>query len=403
MEENVSNLRDLLKNLKKSPGRTYTEKTIQNKLEIIESIRKDFDSNELEETDKEKIAALRIEFNSICSKIKEYLIESPKELEEKLITMAAFSLETTSKALPLFNGNYVELESFLITAELINKTLSNEAKVDFIQYVYYAKLTSNVRTALGTSRKPGNFETLKTLLQNRYRSRETITELQNKLQKLSQGKMSVNSFTEKIMNIIDSLNQLGIKELGNEASEPEKNVIIRLNNKLALDTFKIGLNECFKSTIYAARPNNIQEANELALELENEQKARNDSILHVRTEKHRTNTIMQKCKKCGGKHGSRCPAFGVKCHNCGKFNHFSKWCLTKITSTNNMNSNNPNNYNNRITNNRTNDRYNNVRRNTDQRRWDNNRNRNYRINQIEDQGNLQIPEVSQMVPPMGTY
>ncbi|KAK0144846.1 hypothetical protein N1851_016586 [Merluccius polli] len=34
-----------------------------------------------------------------------------------------------------------------------------------------------------------------------------------------------------------------------------------------------------------------------------------------------------KCGKCGGSHKPMsCPAYGKECHNCGKKNHFSKYC-----------------------------------------------------------------------------
>ena len=37
-----------------------------------------------------------------------------------------------------------------------------------------------------------------------------------------------------------------------------------------------------------------------------------------------------KCKYCGKSHASKqCPAFGKKCYNCGKNNHFSKVCQKK--------------------------------------------------------------------------
>ena len=42
-----------------------------------------------------------------------------------------------------------------------------------------------------------------------------------------------------------------------------------------------------------------------------------------------------KCSKCGMKHAkSKCPAFGKECFQCGKKNHFGKFCKSQTTSKN---------------------------------------------------------------------
>ena len=36
------------------------------------------------------------------------------------------------------------------------------------------------------------------------------------------------------------------------------------------------------------------------------------------------------CGNCGLQHDKKqCPAYGKQCRNCGKFNHFHKWCRSK--------------------------------------------------------------------------
>lgn len=300
--------------------------------------------------------------------------------------MAAFSLETASKALPLFTGNHAELESFLITGELINKTLSDTAKTDFLQYVYHAKLTSNVRTAIGTYTKPENFETLKKLLSNRYKSTKTIPELQSKLSTVYQGKLSVNSYREKIVDIIDNLNKLEIEELGNEVTEAEKNVIVRLNNKLALESFKKGINDNLKTTIFAARPKSIQEAVELALELENEQKSSNNTIMRIQRQQ-RNNNYNRQINNPRNINGNT------------NRNHFNNYDNNNSSNRNNNRNNTYNNNSNRNNNyNRNNDYHRDGRSNNNNnysRRNQNNANRNTNninnnrryIHTIQEEGN----------------
>ena len=43
-----------------------------------------------------------------------------------------------------------------------------------------------------------------------------------------------------------------------------------------------------------------------------------------------------KCSKCGMKHAKRkCPAFGKECFQCGKKNHYGKFCRSQTTSNKN--------------------------------------------------------------------
>ena len=68
-----------------------------------------------------------------------------------------------------------------------------------------------------------------------YRSNKTIPQLQDRLNNLYQRNLTVNNYRDRLTDIIDNIKKLGIEELGNDATEPEKNVIITLNNKLALE------------------------------------------------------------------------------------------------------------------------------------------------------------------------
>lgn len=45
--------------------------------------------------------------------------------------------------------------------------------------------------------------------------------------------------------------------------------------------------------------------------------------------KTRTKYMGAICRKCGQIHINRCPADGVKCHNCGKSGHFARMCFLK--------------------------------------------------------------------------
>lgn len=353
------------------PIKTETlQSHIQNLLKRLEEIRVIFNVNYNRLTPAHKVAAdaffldLKTRLDNVVIR-KHIDLKLPDSLQEEVIqdititteedivtnlTMTSFSLETTSKALPLYSGNSKELDSFIITAELINKTLSTEAKVDFLQYVYHAKLTSEVRTAIGNYEQPPNFESLIKSLRERYRSRETIPELQGKLNNLYQGRSSINSYRDKITLLIDNLNKLGIQDIGTESSEAERNIIKRLNNKLALDTFKKGLNENLKQTVYAARPNNLQEAFDLALELENEQKVVKNTVLHMKYERPQYQQQNYGTNRNGFNNvqkNNRFPHNNNRLSQNNKNNNYSQNNSNKSFYKNNMRDNNRNRWSNR--------------------------------------------------------
>lgn len=307
MERIIQEVAKIYRNIKKSSNRGYARATLIAKQNTLDELKAEFDLLAEQNEDNKEILPLKLEFCSIHTNSQKLISEQLKtaesrqelgqeeELEEdekdQLPTMAAFNLETASKALPTFSGNFKELDSFLITAELVNKTLSSEGKIDFLQYVYHAKLTANVRTSLGSYLKPSSFEILKQQLQTRYKDNTTIAQLQTKLNNLQQRNLRINTYKEQLLNIIEGLNRLGIESLGTQATEAEKNVIIKCNNKHALDAFKKGLNENLKTTIYAARPKDLLEATELALELENESMTAPNTIMHFQRSfnQHRNN------------------------------------------------------------------------------------------------------------------
>lgn len=44
-------------------------------------------------------------------------------------------------------------------------------------------------------------------------------------------------------------------------------------------------------------------------------------------------TSNTRCNKCGQSHKNKCPAYGAKCHACGKLNHFAKFCFSNNRTT----------------------------------------------------------------------
>ena len=54
-----------------------------------------------------------------------------------------------------------------------------------------------------------------------------------------------------------------------------------------------------------------------------------DAIQHKDKPSYNKRPQMEKCTRCGGRHGKVCPAFGTKCAKCKKLNHWAKMCKSR--------------------------------------------------------------------------
>lgn len=289
MEQIIEEVAIILTNLKKSSGKPYKRETIQTKLDKIEKLKNEFeiliDSQEENKTN----PAQKVEFKQLYTKTKTLLEQQLLTLGEKdkeeQPNMSDFDLGMAMKAIPVFSGNYKELDSFLKIVEIINKGLKITCTQQLIDFVFHVKLGINVKTALGNT-EPSNFETLKTLLEERYKSNTTIPQIQNTLSNFSQRNLSVTSFRDKLLNTIAELNNLQIKELGSNATNEEKEVIKKMNDIYGLNIFKNGLNDNLKPTIFASQPKSLIEASNLATELE---KTNNNTLMYYRYNTQKVN------------------------------------------------------------------------------------------------------------------
>ena len=69
-------------------------------------------------------------------------------------------------------------------------------------------------------------------------------------------------------------------------SEIQKQTILEINNNYALNIFKNGLNENIKPTVFASRPEDLNQAVQLALELEKDFKNNEGQILYFSNNNH---------------------------------------------------------------------------------------------------------------------
>lgn len=124
------------------------------------------------------------------------------------------------KIIPVSEGKYRQVNSFLKIVEFIYKTLESNAKIELIDFVYHVKLSDVVRTNLSGYTK---------LLRNP----NTNTSIQNYLIHVSQNKSTASNFKDKILNLTNELSLLQINKFGPTTNEDQKRGIASLNHKLA--------------------------------------------------------------------------------------------------------------------------------------------------------------------------
>ena len=104
--------------------------------------------------------------------------------------------------------------------------------------------------------------------------------------KQTQGNSSATQSTNKIESLVTCLNELQIAKLGAQKRE----TITKMNDQVALSTFKNGLNELHRATVLAARPKSPNEAIQLASEVIPQQ----NSIMHFNKNKRPFNNREQR-------------------------------------------------------------------------------------------------------------
>ena len=126
--------------------------------------------------------------------------------------MADFNLELSFKVIPEFNGKYEGLQSFLKIVEIIDNSLKTKAMQPLIDFIINVKLSYTVRTSISTS-ECKTFEDLKNLLTASYKTKRNIPQIQNSLSRYEQRNDTVRVYSEKILKLIDEINELQIQEL----------------------------------------------------------------------------------------------------------------------------------------------------------------------------------------------
>lgn len=363
----IEQIKEDIKNLKKTPGRIYTAPYILKKVNELKEIKSKFIEKYvvLLENDAKLACKLKEQFDEVyrtLDKIIEEKIVKTLEKESRTIkNMATFDITVTLKVVPEFQGDPKNLNNFLNLVEFLHDDLKdNTEKTKLIKFVLKTRLSEKVKNKLSASDTPTDLVTLKSSLQGIFKVNKTPLKIQSELAKAVQGSRPIKDFAEHVENLVAQLNALQIAEQG----EAHRGIISKLNDQIGLNAFKNGLQEGIKSTVFASTPKTLQDAVKIASEVETIGTAR------------------------------------VFNYNSRRFNNFSQ---NRFRNNNNFQStgtrhyvNQRPQYRNSINNNNNGYRTNfgnNRRGNFNNRGNNNNRRGNFRIN-VVDSGNEQIPEES---------
>lgn len=375
MEEYITELKELLRTLKKNPGRTYSEKTIQNKLEYIQEVKENFNTAKTEEEDDETIVALKLEFDRIYETIKEYLIKTPKEVTMTNLDMN--ELTAIIKLVPIFSGKREELQNFVTNLEIVAGTIAVEKQASFFGFIFKSRLDLRVQNRVKQGEVPTSIASLIESLKRAYKPLKSANNILSEITHIKQKGDNVMGFAGKIENLVTELNEIQISEEG----ETQRAAIISTNRRIAFNAFINGLvDPQLVSTIDASQVTTFAEA--VIIAEKTSTRVTQNKVLYQNAQSGKNSYQKQKsndnCRNCGRKHGDRCPALGVECHKCGKRGHFAKVCRAKGNGGTGSSGNNHNNSRGR---------------NSYHNNGGNGRNNSRNVHHIRDQGNSQSPEI----------
>lgn len=364
----TKSLQEILVNFKKNPNRQYTATHVLKKVTLVKNLYESFKEINIsirEALNKEEIQILDLKvniFKTIYKEVNEILRakttdtlnnsleeEENKNIDQPEVSiMATFNLALSNKLIPEFDGNKDNLNNFLNLIEYMCDSLTTDVeKKKLIKFVLRTKISDRLRFKIQSFEEPENLTSLKHTLDTICKGHITPLKIQSDLLKCSQGNLSLIIYANKIEDLTMQLNDLSITNTDKNV----KDALLTVNDALALNTFKAGLNEPLRTTIYAAKPSTLQDAIKLAQEIDSAQISPKHVFTVNRGQRNQYNNY---------RYGNGQTRYNNNSHNL-RYQHYNR------NSRNNYRNNNVNNSNR------------NVRNNTN--RYDSNR--NYRVNHVE--------------------
>lgn len=395
MDKVLQSLEILLSNAKKSLGKPYTRETIEKKKLEIVNLQTDF--NELVEKEKlEDSVKYKTRFSELKAEVLSLLLEhselaqqvKEKDTVKQENKMETNDLKTIVALVPVFTGKKEDLESFTANLELVYETIPNEKKEFFFKYVFCSRLDSRVQNRIKQKGIPKNINDLISALKTAYKPVKSSNAVLNELSGLTQRNNNLQGFANKIESLVSELNEIQISDLGEQC----RDAIIATNNLTAFNTFLNGLqDQQIVSTIEASRVSTFADALRIAERYVSRTKQKD--VMYHNAQANRDNKHGKKKYYNNGNNNNK--RYNNNNGNNNDNNGYNRNKGNKNNKKYNKNgrNNNNNNNNNKNDNRNNNNNWNKNNNNGNSNRNNNNYNsRDYNVNQVQDQGNFQVPE-----------
>lgn len=357
LKEFIDTLNKIRENFKKNKNRRYSKEYIKQKLIIINKNRTLFATkfkSLITKIDNKTLETFKSKYITIFNEIEEFLTsQENKESDEEFTDasddiieinkteMADFKILEANKLLPEFDGNLTKLTNFLNLTEYIYETLKDEEKTKLINFIINTKLSDTARNKIAVETKPKTYIEFKNLFTKTFKSNRTPLNIQTELINLKQTNLNITTYASTIEKLTFELNNA--LTLNKDANT--KKITNEINDQLALNIFKKGLNEPIKSIIFAAKPASLQDAIQLASEA-------NASQPPSQVFNYRSNTRYDYNNNRGRNNITNRNRYGNNFNNTGRYNSYNR-------NTNYTRGNNNNNYSNKFNNTRGNNSNNN--------------------------------------------
>ncbi|XP_073820645.1 uncharacterized protein [Musca autumnalis] len=396
MDKVLQSLGILISNARKSLSKPYTKETIGKKKSELENLQTDF-KNILEKEELVDPVKFRTRFNELKAEALGLLLEhseSAQQVRDKNTAeqegkMETSDLKTIVTLIPVFTGKKEDLESFAANLELVYETVPEEKKEFFFKYVFCSRLDSRVKNRVKQKGVPKNITELLSALKAAYKPVKSSNAILNELTGLTQRNNNLQGFANKIESLVSELNEIQISDLGEQCRE----AIIATNNLTAFNTFLNGLqDQQIVSTIEASRVSTFADALRIAERYVSRTKQKD--VMYHNAQTNRDNKNGKKKYYNNGNNNKRYNNNNGN-NDSNNNNGYNRNKGNKNNKNNNRNGRNNSNNNNRNNNGnrKNNNNWNNNNHNGNNNRNNNNYNsRDYNVNQVQDQGNFQVPE-----------
>lgn len=171
------------------------------------------------------------------------------------------------KNLPEFYGEYNELNNFLRSVDLATGLIAN-VNVNIRNFWGLSirnKIKGKANERLKLYGDPTDWDTIKNILKRHFTDSRNNRTLYNELNSLKQDR-SIKEFYDNILSIITALNNIASEERNQEL----RIIIIERNMEEGNSTFINGIREPYQTILKSRNPNSIEEAYNIALELQME-------------------------------------------------------------------------------------------------------------------------------------